>query len=228
MVNKQFKNWNEIKTNDSWALFKIMSEFVYGYEHMAEIGPCVSIFGSSRMKPDNPYYELTVKVANKIVDQGYGIISGGGPGIMEAANKGAHQGGGTSVGLNIELPFEQHDNEYIDRDKNLEFDYFFVRKVMFVKYSQGFVVMPGGFGTMDEFFEAITLIQTHKIDKFPIILVGKAFWSGLIDWIKKVMIEKFQTVSESDLDLIHLVDHEDEVTDILDNFYNKYDLSPNF
>jgi uncharacterized protein (TIGR00730 family) len=169
MVGKNPKNWNQIKINDSWALFKIMSEFVYGYERMSEIGPCVSIFGSARMKPDNPYYELTVRVANKIVDQGYGVISGGGPGIMEAANKGARQGGGTSVGLNIELPFEQHDNPYIDKDKNLEFDYFFVRKVMFVKYSQGFVVMPGGFGTMDELFEAITLIQTSKIDKFPII-----------------------------------------------------------
>ncbi len=228
MVDKNPKNWNQIKINDSWALFKIMSEFVYGYERMSEIGPCVSIFGSSRMKPDNPYYELAVRVAHKIVDQGYGVISGGGPGIMEAANKGAQQGGGTSVGLNIELPFEQHDNPYIDKDKNLEFDYFFVRKVMFVKYSQGFVVMPGGFGTMDEFFEALTLIQTVKIDKFPIILVGKDFWSGLIDWIKDVMCEKFTTVNKSDLDLINLVDHEDEVVDILDKFYNKYDLSPNF
>ncbi len=228
MVNKHFKNWNEIKTNDSWALFKIMSEFVYGYERMSEIGPCVSIFGSARMKPENPYYELAVKVASKIVDQGYGIISGGGPGIMEAANKGAHQAGGTSVGLNIELPFEQHDNPYIDKDKNLEFDYFFVRKVMFVKYSQGFVVMPGGFGTLDELFESITLIQTHKIDKFPIILVGKDFWSGLIDWIKSVMVNTYETVSESDLDLIYLVDDEDEVIEILDQFYNKYDLSPNF
>lgn len=228
MVGKNPKNWNQIKINDSWALFKIMSEFVYGYERMAEIGPCVSVFGSARMKPDNPYYELAVKVANKIVDQGYGIISGGGPGIMEAANKGARQGGGTSVGLNIELPFEQHDNPYIDKDKNLEFDYFFVRKVMFVKYSQGFVVMPGGFGTMDEFFEALTLIQTFKIDKFPIILVGKDYWTGLIDWIKDVMCEKFNTVNKSDLDLISLVDHEDEVVEILDNFYNEYDLSPNF
>lgn len=228
MVDKNPKNWNQIKINDSWALFKIMSEFVYGYERMSEIGPCVSIFGSSRMKPDNPYYELAVRVAHKIVDQGYGVISGGGPGIMEAANKGAQKGGGTSVGLNIELPFEQHDNPYIDKDKNLEFDYFFVRKVMFVKYSQGFVVMPGGFGTMDEFFEALTLIQTVKIDKFPIILVGKDFWSGLIDWIKDVMCEKFTTVNKSDLDLINLVDHEDEVVDILDKFYNKYDLSPNF
>jgi uncharacterized protein (TIGR00730 family) len=228
MVDKHYKNWNQIKINDSWALFKIMSEFVYGYERMAEIGPCVSVFGSARMKPDNPYYELAVRVASKIVDQGYGIISGGGPGIMEAANKGAYQSGGTSVGLNIELPFEQHDNPYIDKDKNLEFDYFFVRKVMFVKYSQGFVVMPGGFGTMDEFFEALTLIQTHKIDRFPIILVGRDFWSGLIDWVKSVMVKKFGTVSDTDLDLISIVDHEDEVVEILDNFYNEYDLSPNF
>ncbi len=228
MVNKNIKNWNQIKINDSWALFKIMSEFVYGYERMSQIGPCVSIFGSARMKPDNPYYELAVKVAAKIVDQGYGVITGGGPGIMEAGNKGAHMAGGTSVGLNIDLPFEQHDNPYIDKDKNLEFDYFFVRKVIFVKYSQGFVVMPGGFGTMDEFFEALTLIQTHKIDRFPIILVGSDFWSGLIDWIKSVMADRFSTVSKSDLDLINIVDHEDEVVEILDNFYNQYDLSPNF
>lgn len=228
MVNKHYKNWNQIKINDSWALFKIMSEFVYGYERMAQIGPSVSIFGSARMKPDNPYYDLAVRVASKIVDQGYGVITGGGPGIMEAGNKGAHIAGGTSVGLNIDLPFEQHDNPYIDKDKNLQFDYFFVRKVMFVKYSQGFVVMPGGFGTMDEFFEALTLIQTLKIDKFPIILVGSDFWSGLIDWIKSVMVHQFETVSEEDLELISIVDHEDDVVEILDNFYNKYELSPNF
>ena len=190
MVDKHPKNWNEIKTNDSWALFKIMSEFVYGYERLSEIGPCVSIFGSARTKPGEKYYELAVKVANKIVDQGYGIITGGGPGIMEAGNKGANLGGGTSVGLNIDLPFEQHDNPYIDSNKSLDFDYFFVRKVMFVKYSQGFVVMPGGFGTLDELFEAITLIQTGKIDKFPIILVGSEFWSGLMDWIKTTLTEK--------------------------------------
>jgi hypothetical protein len=228
MVDKQNKNWNAIKTNDSWALFKIMSEFVYGYERMSQIGPCVSIFGSARTKPKDKYYELTVKVASKIVEQGYGIITGGGPGIMEAGNKGANLGGGTSVGLNIDLPFEQHDNPYIDANKNLDFDYFFVRKVMFVKYSQGFVVMPGGFGTLDELFEAITLIQTGKIDKFPIILVGKDYWSGLMDWIKSTLVEKFKTVSAQDLDLIDLVDTEDEVVDILDKFYNEYDLSPNF
>lgn len=222
------KNWNEIKTNDSWALFKIMAEFVQGYERMSEIGPCVSIFGSARLKPGDQYYELAVRVAEKIVKQGYGVITGGGPGIMEAGNKGANQGGGTSVGLNIELPFEQHDNPYIDPDKNLNFDYFFVRKVMFVKYSQGFVVMPGGFGTLDELFEAITLIQTKKIDKFPIILVGKEFWAGLIDWVKDTLSAKFKTISPEDLDLIEIVDHEDEVIEILDNFYNQYDLSPNF
>lgn len=228
MVDKHPKNWNEIKTNDSWALFKIMSEFVYGYERLSEIGPCVSVFGSARTKPGEKYYELAVKVANKIVDQGYGIITGGGPGIMEAGNKGANLGGGTSVGLNIDLPFEQHDNPYIDSNKSLDFDYFFVRKVMFVKYSQGFVVMPGGFGTLDELFEAITLIQTGKIDKFPIILVGTEFWSGLMDWIKTTLAEKLRTVSVEDLDLIELVDTEDEVVEILNKFYNKYDLSPNF
>ena len=167
------KGWNAIKTNDSWAIFKIMGEFVNGYEKLSRIGPCVSIFGSARTKPDHKYYQLTVDVAQKIVEHGYGVITGGGPGIMEAGNKGAHVAGGTSVGLNIELPFEQHDNPYIDSDKSLDFDYFFVRKVMFVKYSQGFVVMPGGFGTLDELFEAMTLIQTNKIEKFPIIFSWK-------------------------------------------------------
>lgn len=222
------KTWNEIRTNDSWAIFKIMSEFVNGYETMSRIGPCVTIFGSARLKPDTPYYLLAEKIAYKVSKAGYGIITGGGPGIMEAGNKGAHLGGGTSVGLNIELPFEQHFNPYIDHDKNLNFDYFFVRKVMFVKYSQGFIVMPGGFGTMDELFEAITLIQTKKIGKFPIILVGTSFWTGLIDWIKSVLVEREHTISEDDLDLFKLVDTEDEVLDVLDKFYKKYDLSPNF
>jgi len=222
------KTWNEIRTNDSWAIFKIMSEFVNGYESMARIGPCVSIFGSARIKPDNKYYLLAEKIAYKISKAGYGVITGGGPGIMEAGNKGAHNGNGTSVGLNIELPFEQHHNPYIDKDKNLNFDYFFVRKVMFVKYSQGFVVMPGGFGTLDELFEAITLIQTKKIGKFPIILVGTDFWSGLIDWINTVLIEKEKTVRLEDMNLIKIVDTEDEVVKALDDFYKKYNLSPNF
>ena len=222
------KSWNEIKTNDSWAIFKIMGEFVNGYEKLSQIGPCVSIFGSARTKPDNKYYKLTEEVAQKIVEHGYGIITGGGPGVMEAGNKGAHLAGGTSVGLNIHLPFEQHDNPYIDGDKNINFDYFFVRKVMFVKYSQGFVVMPGGFGTLDELFEAITLIQTNKIDKFPIILVGRDFWSGLIDWVRATLLDSFQNISEGDIDIVQVVDTAEEVIEILDKFYDEYNLSPNF
>ncbi|MCM4168276.1 hypothetical protein KCTC52924_03839 [Arenibacter antarcticus] len=221
------KGWNEIKTNDSWALFKIMGEFVNGFEKMSAIGPCVSIFGSARTKPGDPFYELAVNVSKKISEAGYGIITGGGPGIMEAGNRGAHLAGGTSVGLNIDLPFEQHDNPYIDKDKSLDFDYFFVRKVMFVKYSQGFVVMPGGFGTLDELFEAITLIQTNKIEKFPIILVGTQFWSGLIEWIKSSMLE-VGNISPKDLDLIQIVDTEEEVVDIIDAFYKGNLLTPNF
>ena len=227
-LEKHSKAWNEIKTNDSWAIFKIMGEFVNGYEKLSKIGPCVSIFGSARTKPDHKYYKLAEDVAQKIVEHGYGVITGGGPGIMEAGNKGAHIAGGTSVGLNIELPFEQHDNPYIDSDKSLDFDYFFVRKVMFVKYSQGFVVMPGGFGTLDELFEAITLIQTKKIGKFPIILVGTEFWSGLLDWIKNVLIDKQKNANPEDLNLIKVVDSAEEVVEALDNFYKKYNLSPNF
>ena len=226
--NNRPKGWNEIKTNDSWAIFKIVGEFVNGFEKMSQIGPCVSVFGSARTKPDDPHYQLAVDVSRKIAENGYGVITGGGPGIMEAGNKGAHLAGGTSVGLNIDLPFEQHDNPYIDSDKSLDFDYFFVRKVMFVKYSQGFVVMPGGFGTLDELFEAITLIQTHKIQKFPIILVGKEFWSGLLEWVKTTLLDKFGNISAKDIDLIHLVDTPDEVIDVLNKFYDQYQLSPNF
>lgn len=221
------KGWNEIKTNDSWALFKIMGEFVNGFEKMSAIGPCVSIFGSARTKENDPDYALAVSIAESVANAGYGVITGGGPGIMEAGNRGAHLAGGTSVGLNIDLPFEQHDNPYIDSDKSLDFDYFFVRKVMFVKYSQGFVVMPGGFGTLDELFEAITLIQTNKIGKFPIILVGSDFWKGLIDWIKNTMLTAGK-ISPQDLDLIKIVDTETEVVDIIDSFYKGHTLSPNF
>ena len=222
-----FKGWNEIKTNDSWALFKIMGEFVNGYEKMSMIGPCVSIFGSARTKPGTAYYELATKIAQRIAQEGYGVITGGGPGIMEAGNLGAHLEKGTSVGLNIDLPFEQHDNPYIDHDKNLQFDYFFVRKVMFVKYSQGFVVMPGGFGTLDELFEAITLIQTNKIEKFPIILVGRTFWAGLLDWVKSTLLEN-GNISEKDLDLFQMADDEDEVVNHINAFYKGKSLSPNF
>src|SRR5690554_4754477 len=227
-LEKHSKAWNEIKTNDSWAIFKIMGEFVNGNEKLSKIGPCVSVFGSAQTKPDHKYYKLAEEIAKKIVEHGYGVITGGGPGIMEAGNKGAHIAGGTSVGLNIDLPFEQHDNPYIDADKSLDFDYFFVRKVMFVKYSQGFVVMPGGFGTLDELFEAITLIQTNKIEKFPIILVGTEFWGGLINWINETLLAKFNNISAKDLDLIPVVDTPEEVIDILDAFYKEYRLSPNF
>ena len=224
---KHHKGWNEIKTNDSWAIFKIMGEFVNGFEKMSVIGPCVTIFGSARTRQENKYYELTVDIARKISEAGYGIITGGGPGIMEAGNRGAHLAGGTSVGLNIDLPFEQHDNPYIDDDKSLDFDYFFVRKVMFVKYSQGFVVLPGGFGTLDELFEAITLIQTNKIGRFPIILVGSQFWKGLISWIKETMLEA-GNISITDLDLIRIADTAEEVVDLIDAFYKGHTLSPNF
>lgn len=227
-IEKHSKAWNAIKTNDSWAIFKIMGEFVNGYEKLSKIGPCVSIFGSARTKPDHKYYKLAEEIAKKIVEHGYGVITGGGPGIMEAGNKGAHIAGGTSVGLNIDLPFEQHDNPYIDSDKSLDFDYFFVRKVMFVKYSQGFVVMPGGFGTLDELFEAITLIQTNKIEEFPIILVGTEFWKGLLDWARTTLLDSFNNISSNDLDLIHLVDTPEEVIEILNDFYKEFELSPNF
>jgi hypothetical protein len=229
-IRKAFrhKDWNEKRTTDSWQIFKIMAEFVEGFEKMAKIGPCVSIFGSARTKPNTPYYELAEKIAFNLTQRGYGIITGGGPGIMEAANKGAKRGGGSSVGLNIDLPFEQHHNPWIDEDKNLNFDYFFVRKVMFVKYAQGFVVLPGGLGTLDELFEALTLIQTHKIGKFPIILVGRNFWAGLIDWIKNTLVEKEHNVSPEDLSLFKIVDTPEEVTAEIDAFYSRYLLKPNF
>ena len=222
------KDWNEIKTNDSWAVFKIMSEFVEGYERMAKIGPCVSIFGSARTLPDHPYYKLAEDISYLLTQNKYGVITGGGPGIMEAANKGAKKGNGKSVGLNIDLPFEQKANIYIDHDKLINFDYFFVRKVMFVKYAQGFIVLPGGFGTLDETFEALTLIQTHKIGKFPVILVGSTFWKGLIDWMKEVLMDKEETISPEDMDLLKIVDTPQEAVDEINNFYNNYKLKPNF
>jgi len=222
------KNWNAIKSSDSWQIFKIMSEFVQGFETMSKIGPCVSVFGSARTKPDNKYYKQAEEVGYLLTQSGYGVISGGGPGIMEAANKGASRGDGKSVGLNIELPFEQSSNPYIDNDKLINFDYFFVRKVMFVKYAQGFIVLPGGVGTLDELFEAITLIQTQKIGKFPIVLVGKTYWDGLLVWIKEVMLAKEQNISIEDLDLINVVDTPLAAVDIINDFYKKYTLKPNF
>jgi uncharacterized protein (TIGR00730 family) len=222
------KTWNEVKTNDSWGIFKIMSEFVDGYERLSKIGPSVSIFGSARTKPSHKHYILAEEIGYKLTQNGYGVITGGGPGIMEAGNKGAQRGNGTSVGLNIELPFEQHDNPYINQGMSLDFDYFFVRKVMFVKYSQGFIVMPGGFGTLDELFEAITLIQTKKIGQFPIVLVDTGFWVGIIDWVKKVLLEENETISKEDLDLFIIVDTADEAIDHLNEFYTKFSLKPNF
>jgi uncharacterized protein (TIGR00730 family) len=205
-----------------------MSEFVEGFEKMSKIGPCVSIFGSARTKPDNLYYHMAEEIAYKLVQEGYGIISGGGPGIMEAANKGARRGGGKSVGLNIELPFEQKHNDFIDSDKCLNFDYFFVRKTIFLKYSQGFIGMPGGFGTIDELFESLTLVQTHKIAQFPVVLVGKSYWEGLINWIKGTMLEKEKNINAADLDLFKIVDTADEAVKHIVEFYSKYMLKPNF
>lgn len=227
MKTNQVKNWSEIKSNDSWALFKIMSEFVEGYETLSAIGPCISIFGSARTKENDPNYQLTVDIAEEIASSGYGIISGGGPGIMEAANRGAQKAAGISVGLNIELPFEQQANPYIDQDKLINFQYFFVRKVMFVKYAQGFVVMPGGVGTLDELFEAYTLIQTNKVTKFPIILVGRSYWGGLIDWLKETVLKE-KNISPGDLDLFELVDTKEEVMNCLNRFYIQDNYKPNF
>jgi uncharacterized protein (TIGR00730 family) len=222
------KNWQEIKVTDSWQIFKIMAEFVDGFEKLAKIGPCVSIFGSARTAYENQYYKIAEDCARMLTERGYGVISGGGPGIMEAANKGAFEAGGKSVGLNIDLPFEQFHNKYIDRDKILEFDYFFVRKVMFMKYSQGFIVLPGGFGTMDELFEALTLIQTGKVARFPIVLVGKDYWSGLMDWVKNTMLNVENNIKEDDLNLYRLVDTAEEATEHIFRFYDKYVLKPNF
>ncbi|MBN7814682.1 LOG family protein [Algoriphagus pacificus] len=228
-IRQAFKerDWNEIKSSDSWAIFKVMSEFVEGFEKLAKIGPCVSIFGSARTPRDHFHYKMAEEIAAKLVRHGYGVITGGGPGIMEAGNKGAHSEGGKSVGLNIVLPFEQFNNIYIDRDKLLTFDYFFVRKVMFIKYSQGFVVLPGGFGTMDEFFEALTLIQTNKIGRFPIVLVGKKYWTGLLDWIKDTILEN-NYINKEDLELFSIVEDPTEAVKVIDEFYSKYLLSPNF
>ena len=229
-IRKAFaaKETNQVMASDSWKIFKIMSEFVNGFERMQEIGPCVSIFGSARTKPENKYYQLAEEIAFKLTQEGYGVITGGGPGIMEAANKGAKRGKGNSVGLNINLPFEQKPNDYIDRDKSIDFNYFFVRKTVFLKYSQGFIGMPGGFGTIDELFESLTLVQTNKIAEFPVVLVGIDYWSGLIDWIKKTMLHEEHNISESDLDLFKIVDTADEAVKHIVDFYSKYMLKPNF
>jgi len=222
------KSWNEIKTEDSWRIFKIMSEFVEGFEKLSRIGPCVSIFGSARTAPDHPHYKMAEEIAFKLTQFGYGIITGGGPGIMEAGNLGALRGKGRSVGLNISLPFEQSANLFIDADKLITFDHFYVRKTMFMKYAQGFIVLPGGFGTMDEMFEALTLIQTEKIGHFPIVLVGKSYWEGLINWLKEVMLQQYHYIHDVDLEIFTIVDDADCAVEIINKFYSKYLLSPNF
>ena len=215
------------KTNDAWSIFKIMGEFVNGYEKLSVVGPCVSIFGSARIKQDDPYYKKGVDLAHAIAQKGYGIITGGGPGIMEAGNKGAQLAKGVSVGLNIDLPLEQSSNPFIDPEHNLNFEYFFVRKVMFVKFAQAFIVLPGGVGTLDELFEALTLVQTNKIKSIPIILLQTSFWSGLLDWMKNTLVNEGMIHSD-DLNLIHLVDTKEEVLTLLDEFYSGQKLKPNF
>lgn len=229
LIREKFisKNWNEVKSNDSWALFKIMAEFVEGYEKMAKIGPCVSIFGSARTQVDSEYYDMAEEIAFQLTKLGFGVITGGGPGIMEAANKGAQRGKGKSVGIGIRLPFETGLNKFVDYDYSINFDYFFARKVMFVKYAQGFIVLPGGMGTLDEFFEALTLIQTNKTGRFPIVLVGTKFWSGLIDWLKETVLVA-GNVSEKDFDLYRLVDTPEEAVGHIKAFYDKYMVKQNF
>lgn len=221
------KTWDESITKDSWMVFKVMAEFVNAYEKMVKLGPCVSIFGSARLREGDYYYEMAVEISRKITEIGFGVITGGGPGIMEAGNKGACEAGGKSIGLNIELPFEQHYNPYISKEYSMMFDYFFVRKVMFVKYSQGFIVMPGGFGTLDELSEALTLIQTTKIGRFPIVLVGSEFWGGLLDWFKDTLL-KNGLISEADLSLYRVVDTADEAVAHIKAFYDKYSINVNF
>lgn len=229
-IKKAFKEktWNEIKASDSWQIFKVMAEFVEGFEKLATIGPCVSIFGSARTREDSGYYKLAEEIAFKLTTYGYGVITGGGPGIMEAANRGAKRGNGKSVGLNVHLPFEQTYNQYIDRDKLMTFKHFFVRKVMFQKYAQGFIVLPGGFGTFDEFFESATLIQTGKIGRFPIVLVGKSFWGGLMSWIEEKVLVEEGNISPEDKELFQLADTAEEAVGVINDFYSKYLLSPNF
>lgn len=228
LKNLKMRDWTETKAHSSWQIFKIMAEFVEGFEALAKIGPCISIFGSARTRSGNPYYELACEIARRLAEDGFGIISGGGPGIMEAANKGAQLANGTSVGLNIELPHEQYANPFLDRDKSLNFDYFFVRKVMFTKYSQGFVMMPGGFGTMDEFFEVATLIQTKKMTETPLVLVGSAYWGGLLEWIDTVMMKKESNIHPEDLNLLKVFDTADEVVEYFRVFYATNKLRPNF
>ncbi|HLR31900.1 MAG TPA: TIGR00730 family Rossman fold protein [Fodinibius sp.] len=220
-------SFDQTHSEDVWSLFKIMGEFAEGYDKLFKIGPCISMFGSARTAADHDFYTLAQETAKKITREGFGIITGGGPGIMEAANKGAKEGKGKSVGLGITLPHEQGVNTFVDKHYVINFNYFFARKVMFVKYAQGFIVFPGGFGTLDEFFEALTLIQTRKIEAFPVVLVGTEYWGGLVDWIRDTMVNN-GTISEDDVDLFQLTDSPDEVVEIISDFYQRRTLKPNF
>jgi len=203
---------DELTIRDTWRMFQILAEFVEGFEVMSEVHPAVTIFGSSRTKPDSPVYQATENLAGQLVKNGFNVISGGGPGVMEAANKGASEAGGKSVGLHIHLPNEQQPNEYAN--VKLDFRYFFIRKVMFVKYAVAYVIMPGGFGTLDELFEALTLIQTNRIRSFPVILMDREYWKGLINWLKEKPL-KHDAISESDLDIFSLVNTPEEAVQII-------------
>ena len=216
---------DSVLNNETWRVFRIMAEFVEGFERMSSIGPAVTVFGSARTQPGHPYYEKAVELGRKLVEAKFAVITGGGPGIMEAANKGAFEAGGRSVGLNISLPMEQKPNPY--QTDELDFRYFFVRKVMFVKYASAFVNFPGGFGTMDEFFESMTLVQTAKIDPFPVVCFGTDYWGGLVDWMHKTLLEKNEYVNPEDMQRFRVTDDLDEIVDIVRNCYeNKCWLGP--
>lgn len=228
---KTKKQWRTLKGENSWTLFKVVAEIVDGFETLNAVGPCVSIFGSARTNPDHKYYKAATDIARRLAQEGYGVITGGGPGIMEAGNRGAHMEDGVSVGLSIDLPFETGYNKYINPRKNLFHRYFFVRKVMFVKYAQAIVVMPGGYGTLDEMFEVLTLVQTKTISKVPIILFGSDYWSGLKKWLTDVVHEVEGNVNEEDLDLLPVTDDVEEVISIIYDFYENEKegmLQPNF
>ena len=227
LQGKPKKTWSEVKAESSWRMFKIMAEFVDGFDRMDQVGPCIAVFGSARTKPDTKYYKLSTKLANLLADEGFGIITGGGPGTMEAANLGARLAESPSVGLNINLPHEQGVNPYVDYDKVFNFRYFFVRKVIFLKYTQAVVFMPGGFGTMDELFETLTLIQTKKIERIPLVLMGSEYWSGMLDWINNTMLPA-GNISPEDLELFKVMDDVEEIVKYVSDYYAKEALRPNF
>ena len=227
MSEREADAWRKSRVKDLWRIFRIMSEFVEGFETLSELGPCVSIIGSARTKPEDPYYEMARRVGEELVKNEFGVITGGGPGVMEAANKGAQETGGVSVGLNIVIPHEQAGNPYVDQDKLINFDFFFVRKVMFVKYAQGFIVLPGGFGTLDELFESLTLVQTGKSVRFPIVLMGTSFWEGMLDWLRETVLEA-GNISSDDSNLFQLTDDPVEAVSMIESFYEEHPISPNF